>query len=135
MYRNRQTEHSKEKLSHYSQKTVDIEYNFPFGGFKELFGMAHRSDFDLTSQAKGSGQKLEYNDPQTNEKYVPHVLEPTFGLERSILVALLAAYTEEKVGDDIRTLMKFPVDIAPVKIAVFPSEGKGFTHNIIRAIS
>jgi len=115
----RHLEHPKEKLAHYSKKTVDIEYNYPFG-FKELFGLAHRSDFDLSSHAKATKQKLEYTDPKTNEKYIPHVLEPTFGLERSILVALLAAYTEEKVEDGERIVMKFPKELAPIKVAVFP---------------
>ncbi|MFZ5364590.1 MAG: glycine--tRNA ligase [Patescibacteria group bacterium] len=115
----RRREHPKEKLSFYSKKTVDIEYNFPFG-FKELFGLAHRSDFDLSSHAKATKQKLEYTDPETREKYIPHVIEPTFGLERSILVALLAAYNEEKVEDGERVVMKFPASIAPIKVAVFP---------------
>jgi len=115
----RRYEHAKEKLSHYSQKTIDIEYKFSFG-FKELFGLAHRGDFDLTQHAKASGQKLEYFDTAKNERYVPHVLEPTFGVDRSLLVALDAAYTEEKVNDGTRVVMKFPVSIAPVKIAFFP---------------
>ncbi len=115
----RQSEHPQEKLSHYSKKTVDIEYKFPFG-FKELYGLAHRSDFDLSSHMKASKQKLEYTDPKTNEKYIPHVLEPTFGLERSILVALLSAYNEEKVEDGDRVVMKFPKELAPIKVAVFP---------------
>ncbi len=116
----RRHQHAEEKLSHYSKKTVDIEYKFPFGGFKELFGMAHRGDFDLTQHAAASGEKLEYFDQANDRKYVPHVLEPTFGLDRSILVALLAAYTEETVEDGSRVVMKFPKNIAPVKIAVFP---------------
>jgi glycyl-tRNA synthetase len=116
----RRYEHAKEKLSHYSRKTIDIEYKFPFG-FKELFGLAHRGDFDLTQHAKFSGQKLEYFDSEKNERFVPHVLEPTFGLDRSILVSLLAAYNEEKLeGDDTRVVMKFPNAISPVKVAVFP---------------
>lgn len=116
----RRREHPKEKLSHYSRKTVDIEYNFPFG-WGELFGLAHRGDFDLTQHNKHSNVIQEYIDPQTNEKFVPHVLEPTFGLDRSILVALLAAYNEEVIGDDdMRVVMKFPKNIAPIKIAIFP---------------
>jgi glycyl-tRNA synthetase len=116
----RRREHAKEKLSHYSRKTVDIEYNFPFG-FKELYGLAHRSDFDLTQHATFSGQKLEYTDPHTGERFVPHVLEPTFGVDRTVLVTILSAYTKEKVGDnDERVVLKFPPRIAPVKVAVFP---------------
>jgi glycyl-tRNA synthetase len=117
----RRYEHAKEKLSHYSRKTVDIEFNYPFGGFKELFGLAHRGDFDLSQHAKFSGQKLEYYDAEKNERYVPHVLEPTFGLDRSILAALLSAYTEEEVKPgETRIVMKFPKKLAPVHIAVFP---------------
>jgi len=125
----RQAEHPKEKLSHYSKKTVDIEYNFPFG-FKELYGLAYRTDFDLASHSKATGKTLEFTDPETNEKYIPHVIEPTFGLERSLLVALIAAYNEEptsakasagkKVEDDKRVVMKFPKELAPIKVAVFP---------------
>ena len=116
----RRYEHAKEKLSHYSKKTIDIEYRFPFG-FKELFGLAHRGNFDLTQHAKFSGQKLEYFDAEKNERVVPHILEPTFGLDRSILVSLLAAYNEEKLENgETRVVMKFPVAIAPVKVAIFP---------------
>lgn len=113
-------EHAKEKLSFYSKKTIDIEYNFPFG-MSELFGLAHRSDYDLTQHAKFSGIKLEYTDPQSGKKFVPHVLEPTFGLDRTILASLCSAYTEEKLeGDDTRIVLKFPKAIAPIKAAVFP---------------
>ncbi|HNZ72988.1 MAG TPA: glycine--tRNA ligase [bacterium] len=115
----RRFEHPKEKLSHYSRKTVDIEYNFPFG-FSELYGLAHRGDFDLSQHAKASGQDLSYFDQTNNRKYLPHVLEPTFGVDRSILVALCAAYHEEEVEGEIRTVLKFPPALAPVKIAVFP---------------
>lgn len=120
----RRYEHPKEKLSHYSQKTVDIEYKFPFGGFKELFGLAHRSDFDLSQHAKASGEKLEYIDQENNKRFIPHVLEPTFGLDRSVLVALLACYDEEKVKDDTRTVLRFPYEIAPVQVAVLPLSKK-----------
>ncbi len=116
----RRYEHPKEKLSHYSKKTIDIEYKFPFG-FKELYGLAHRGDFDLKQHAKFSGQKLEFFDQEKNEWFVPHILEPTFGLDRSILVALISAYIEEELeGGDSRIVMKFPRAIAPVKVAVFP---------------
>lgn len=113
-------EHSKEKLSFYSKKTIDIEFNFPFG-MSELFGLAHRTDYDLTQHSKFSGVNLDYTDPQSGRKYVPHVLEPTFGLDRALLVALCSAYTEETLeGDDTRLVMKFPKAIAPIKAAVFP---------------
>lgn len=115
----RRYEHPKEKLSHYSKKTIDIEYKYPFG-FKELYGLAHRSDFDLKTHSEKSGEKLEYFDEAKNQRYVPHVLEPTFGLDRSILVALVSAYVEEKLEDGERIVMKFPAKLAPVKVAIFP---------------
>lgn len=116
----RRYEHPQEKLSHYSRKTVDIEFNSPFGGFKELFGLAHRGDFDLKKHSEFSNEKLEYFDGVTNKRFTPHVLEPTFGLDRSILVSLLAAYHEEKLAEDTRVVLKFPYKLAPVSIAVFP---------------
>src|SRR3989339_353102 len=115
----RRYEHPKEKLSHYSKKTIDTEYNFPFG-FGELFGLAHRGDFDLTQHSKLSGVKLEYFDAANNKRYTPHVLEPTVGVDRLILTAICAAYTEEKIEDETRVVMKFPYGVAPIKIAVFP---------------
>ncbi|MDX9913488.1 MAG: glycine--tRNA ligase [Candidatus Moranbacteria bacterium] len=116
----RRYEHAKEKLSHYSRKTVDIEYRFPFG-FGELFGLAHRGAFDLSQHSKFSGKKLEYFDAENNRRFVPHVIEPTFGLDRTILLALLAAYMEEKLEDGSeRVVMKFPKYLAPIKVAIFP---------------
>ncbi|MBD3248198.1 glycine--tRNA ligase [Candidatus Falkowbacteria bacterium] len=115
----REYEHPQAKLSHYSKKTIDIEYNFPFG-HSELFGLAHRGDFDLTAHSKASGQSLEYLDPESGKKFTPHVLEPTFGVERALLAALCEAYTEEEVDTDKRVVLKFPKQIAPVKVAVFP---------------
>jgi len=112
-------EHPKEKLSHYSKKTIDWEYNFSFG-WGEISGLAHRGNFDLTQHTKFSNEKLDYFDPKTNKHFIPHVLEPTFGLDRAILTALVAAYNEEGEGDNIRTVLKFPYKIAPIKMAVFP---------------
>lgn len=112
-------EHPKDKLSHYSKKTVDIEYEYPFGR-EELYGLAYRTDYDLKQHQKFSGQDLTYLDQANNKRYFPHVIEPTFGLDRSILVALISAYNEEKVEKETRVVMKFPKEIAPIKIAVFP---------------
>src|SRR3989338_4253385 len=120
----RRLEHPKEKLSHYSKKTVDVEYNFPFGGFKELFGLAHRGDFDLTQHSKYSNEKLEYFDQETGERFVPHILEPTFGVERSLLVSLVSAYDEEEIDGEIRVVLRFPKKIAPVKVAILPLSKK-----------
>lgn len=108
-----------EKRAHYSKKTVDIEYDFPFGQ-KELWGLAYRTDYDIKRHQEYSGKDLSYTDPITNEKYIPHVIEPSLGVERTFLATLCAAYAEEKTGDEKRTVMKFPKNIAPVKIAVFP---------------
>jgi len=107
----------KDELAHYSKKTVDVEFDFPFGR-KELFGLAYRTDFDL------SRHKIEYTDPETNEKFVPHVIEPSLGVERMVLALLLSAYSEEEVKGEKRVVLKFAKDIAPVKVAVLPLSKK-----------
>ena len=113
-------EHSQEKLSHYSKRTVDLEYNYPFG-FGELTGIAYRTDFDLTQHSKHSGTELNYLDPETNAKYIPHCIEPTVGVDRLILASLCEGYTEELVKEnDTRIIMKFNYELAPFKIAVLP---------------
>lgn len=103
--------------AHYSKRTVDIEYQYPFGQ-KELYGLAYRGSFDLDNHMKASGADLQYVDPQTSEKFVPHVIEPTWGVDRSVLVALLEAYTEDTANE--RTYLKLPYWTAPYKVAVFP---------------
>ena len=116
--------HEDDELSHYSSKTVDFEYEFPFG-WGELMGIAHRGCFDLTQHAEFSGKKLEYRDPVTNEVFVPHVVEPSLGLTRTFLVLLLSAYEEEVLeGGESRTVMHFDPKIAPVQVAVFPLQKK-----------
>lgn len=113
-------EHPKEKLSHYSDRTIDIMYEFPFG-ICELYGLAYRTDFDLSQHAKMSNSKLYYHDLENNEKWIPHVLEPTFGVDRTILALLCNAYEEQKLDNgETRTVLHFPSCIAPVKIAIFP---------------
>lgn len=112
-------EHSPEKLSHYSKRTVDYEYNFPFG-FSELTGLAYRTDFDLTQHATHSKQKVEYTDPATGEKYVPHVIEPTVGLDRLVLACLTEHYREEELEKETRIVLGLPYDLAPYKLAVLP---------------
>ena len=115
--------------AHYSKRTVDFEYNYPFG-LKELYGLAYRTDFDLASHAKFSGADLTYTDPETGEKFVPHVVEPSMGLERTVLVTLLAAYHEEDAptaeeGEtDKRVVLKLPKHIAPIKVAILPLSKK-----------
>ena len=113
----------KEKLAHYSKRTVDIEFDFPFGQ-KELWGLAYRQDYDLSKHIEYSKEDLSYTDPITNEKYVPHVIEPTFGVERTMLAILTAAYTEEEVEGDKRVVLKLPTELAPFKIAVLPLSKK-----------
>jgi len=120
-------EHPKEKLSHYSKRTVDIEYRFQFGGteFSELEGIANRTDFDLTTHAKHSGVDLSYFDQTRNERWVPYVIEPAGGLTRAVLAFMLEAYDEDeapntKGGVDKRTVMRFDKRLAPVKVAVLP---------------
>lgn len=109
-----------ESRAHYSKRTIDFEYDFPFGK-KELYGCAYRTNYDLENHQKESGKDLQYRDPQTNEKYLPHVIEPTFGVERTFLAALCDAYTEEDLGEQgTRVVLRLKPAIAPVKIAVFP---------------
>ncbi|HSX38596.1 MAG TPA: glycine--tRNA ligase [Chlamydiales bacterium] len=113
-------EHPKEQLSHYSKRTVDIVYDFPFGT-SELYGLAYRTDFDLKRHAETSGHPIEYTDPETREKFVPHVIEPTFGVERTLLALLCDAYDEERLANgETRTVLHLAPRIAPVKVAVFP---------------
>ncbi|MEK7579081.1 MAG: glycine--tRNA ligase [Patescibacteria group bacterium] len=105
--------------AHYSKRTIDFEFIYPFGQ-KELYGLAYRTDFDLSAHAKGSSVDLSFMDEETKEKFVPHVIEPSFGVERTLLAILLSAYHEEGEGDDARAVLKFNPRIAPVKAAVFP---------------
>lgn len=127
-------EHTQEELSHYSKKTVDIEYKTPFGGWKEMFGLAYRTDFDLKNHTEQSGQKLEYRDPETGEVFTPHVVEPTFGLTRLTLMTMLEAYTEEEVNGDTRVVMKFHPRVAPYKIAILPLSKKDTLREIARPL-
>lgn len=110
-----------ESLAHYSKRTLDFEFDFPFGT-KELWGLAYRTDFDLSNHAEHSKQKLLYTDPSDpTKKFVPHVVEPTMGVDRTLLAILVSAYTEEEVGEgDTRVVMKFKPHIAPYQVAVLP---------------
>jgi glycyl-tRNA synthetase len=120
-------EHPKEKLSHYSKRTVDIEYRFGFPGseWAELEGIANRTDFDLTTHGRASGQDMSYLDPESGERYVPYVIEPALGVDRTLLVHLLDAYTEDEAPDakgkmEKRTVLRLDPRIAPIKVAVLP---------------
>lgn len=128
-------EHPKESLSHYSKRTVDVEYNFPFG-WSELEGIANRTDFDLKNHSKFSGRDLSYFDEETKKKYTPFVIEPSVGVERIVLALLVDAYHEEQdpsagstgslqassgqAKEEMRVVLRLKPKLAPVKVAVFP---------------
>ena len=116
-------DHSPEELCFYSKATTDFEYLFPFG-WGELWGIADRTDYDLTQHMKTSGKSMEYFDPETNEKYIPYVIEPSLGVERLFLAIICEAYDEEEIGDgeksDVRTVMHLHPALAPVKAAILP---------------
>jgi glycyl-tRNA synthetase len=115
--------HGADELSHYSSATSDIEYRFPMG-FSELEGIANRGDFDLTQHAQHSGEKLEYFDQQTKDRYVPHVIEPAAGVDRAMLAFIVDAYDTEEVEGRQRTVLRLHPRIAPVKVAVLPLVSK-----------
>ena len=117
-------EHSKEELCFYSKGTTDIEYRFPFG-FGEVWGIADRTDYDLSRHMEASKEDMTYLDPETNEKYVPYCVEPSVGVDRLMLMFLCDAYTEEKISeDDTRVVLKLHPALSPVKIAVLPLSKK-----------
>ena len=117
-------DHSPEELCFYSKATTDFEYMFPFG-WGELWGIADRTDYDLTQHANLSGEAMEYFDPETNEKYVPYVIEPSLGADRVTLAFLVEAYDEESVGEnDTRVVLHFHPALAPFKAAVLPLSKK-----------
>ncbi|HVB44332.1 MAG TPA: glycine--tRNA ligase [Streptosporangiaceae bacterium] len=120
-------EHPKEKLSHYSKRTVDIEYRFDFPGSEwgELEGIANRTDFDLSTHAKASGEDLSYLDAESGERFIPYVIEPAAGVDRSMLAFLLDAYAQDEAPDakgkmEKRTVLRLDYRLAPVKVAVLP---------------
>ena len=117
-------DHAQEELSHYSNATTDIEFMFPFG-WGELWGIADRTDFDLKQHSEHSGEKLDYMDTETNEKYIPYVIEPSLGADRVTLAFLVEAYDEEALGEnDSRVVMRLHPAIAPFKAAILPLSKK-----------
>ena len=121
-------DHDPAELAHYSNATSDIEFEFPFG-WGELWGIASRTDFDLTAHMNHSGQDMNYLDPETNEKYIPYVIEPSVGVERMLLAILVDAYDEEVLTDnngkeDVRTVLRLHPALAPYKVAVLPLSKK-----------
>lgn len=138
----RHYEHPQEKLSHYSKRTVDIEYRFGFasGEWGELEGVANRTDFDLSTHAKHSGKKLDYVDQQTGERYIPYVIEPAAGLTRSLMAFLVEAYAEDeapntKGGVDKRTVLRLDNRLAPVKAAVLPLSRKDNLQGVAKDLA
>ncbi|OGM10476.1 glycine--tRNA ligase [Candidatus Woesebacteria bacterium RBG_13_36_22] len=109
--------HTDEERSHYSKRTEDIDYNFPWG-FKELYGLAYRTDFDLKNHMEKSGVDLRYTDPESGKKFIPHVVEPTFGMDRSLLAVLFNGYYEDI--DKKRVVLKIVPKLASYKVAIFP---------------
>jgi glycyl-tRNA synthetase len=126
--------HNHEKLAHYANAAADIEFEFPFG-FKELEGIHSRTDFDLSQHQKFSGKKLQYFDPETNENYIPYVVETSVGLDRTFLAVYSSAYCEEKLENgEERVVLKLPAFLAPVKLAVLPLVKKDGLPDVARKI-
>lgn len=130
--------HDHDKLAHYANAATDIEYKFPFG-FKEVEGIHSRTNFDLSRHEEFSGRKIRYFDPETNESYIPFVVETSIGVDRMFLQVISAAYCEEEAptaegGTDLRTVLKLPPALAPVKLAVFPLVKKDGLPEIARQI-
>lgn len=112
-------EHTEDERAHYARAAHDIQFNFPFG-FKELWGTHNRSDFDLSAHSDASGKKLDYFDPETNERYTPYVMESSVGVGRLFLAALTDSYVEEEVEGETRVVLKLDPKIAPVNVAILP---------------
>ncbi|MGC9331695.1 MAG: glycine--tRNA ligase [Bacteroidales bacterium] len=125
--------HEHDKLAHYASAAYDIEFDFPFG-FKELEGVHSRTDFDLSRHQEMSGKKIQYYDNERGESYVPYVVETSIGLDRTFLMVLSAAYTEEKLEKETRIVMKIPAPLAPYKVAVLPLVKKDGLPQIARKI-
>lgn len=118
-HRIREKELSEQERAHYSKRTIDFEYEYPIG-FKEIGGLAYRTDYDLSNHQKLSGKSMEYVTKGTTEHFIPHVLEPTFGLDRHILAVLCEAYEEDEVNGERRIVLKLRSDMAPYKAAISP---------------
>lgn len=108
-----------EDRAHYSKRTVDFEFDYPFGR-KELYGLAYRTNYDLSKHGEASGASLSYSDEEGGEKFIPHVIEPSFGLDRTVLAVLMSAYTEDTAGDEVRPYLKLKPALAPIKACVSP---------------
>jgi glycyl-tRNA synthetase len=105
--------------AHYSKRTIDFEFDYPFGR-KELYGLAYRTDFDLKNHSASSGVDLTYYDEESKERFTPHVIEPSLGVDRTVLAVLLSAYKEDELGGELRTYLAFKPEVAPIRVAIFP---------------
>jgi glycyl-tRNA synthetase len=111
--------HEKDELAHYAKACFDVEYNFPIG-WSEIEGIANRADFDLTQHSKFSGKTLDYFDEEKNERYIPFVIEPSSGVDRTLLAVLVDAYDEDVADNETRVVLRFKPELAPVKVAILP---------------
>ncbi len=109
-----------EDRAHYSQRTIDFHYDFPSLGFDEIGGLAYRTDFDLKNHQKHSGKNLEYRPKDGTQSFIPHVIEPTYGLDRNVMAVISNSYTEDEINGEKRVYLKLPAHLAPVKVAVSP---------------
>jgi glycyl-tRNA synthetase len=109
-----------EDRAHYSKRTIDFLYDFPSIGFDEIGGLAYRTDFDLTNHQKASGKNLEYRPKDGSAPFIPHVIEPTYGIDRNIMAVISNAFTVDNINNEDRIYLKLPNNLAPIKIAVFP---------------
>ena len=126
-------EHAQEDLSHYSKGTTDVEFAYPWG-WDELEGIANRGDYDLTQHSNASGVKLEYFDQAANERYTPYVIEPAAGATRAMMAFLLAAYHEDEVGGEVRTVLRLDWRLAPYQVAVLPLSKKPELEGVSREV-
>jgi len=126
-------EHAKEDLSHYSRGTTDVEFLYPWG-WDELEGIANRGDYDLTQHSNASGTKLEYFDQAANERYTPYVIEPAAGATRAMMAFLLAAYHEDEVEGETRTVLRLDWRLAPYQVAVLPLSKKPELEGVSREV-
>ena len=125
--------HAEDELAHYAKAATDIEYLFPFG-WGELEGVANRTDFDLRAHQQRSGQDLTYLEPDSNERYLPYVVEPAAGVDRIMITCILDAYDEEEVRGETRVVLRFHRDVAPVQVAVMPLSKKDDLINVAQEV-
>ncbi len=125
--------HERDELSHYSTATADVEFKFPWG-WDELEGIANRTDFDLRAHAASSGERLDYFDATTNERYVPYVIEPAAGATRTMMAFLISAYDEDEVAGEPRTLLRLHPKLAPYQVAVLPLSKKPELEEVSRRV-